>query len=302
MKKLILRINIILLFSLFSLILTSCNIVKVMFTTEVESFENEITLSCDANIRDYLPYEEVPNFTFTFDGKINITKNRQGEFECIFYGNDDFFISRLVKSLINEYQEKGEDRVKTTLTKSEKDAEVWMNRRDGDIDEKVYLKVKDEAVYNEISYILLDNGLILSINYARFIDSDNVTYYKWQTSESIRMVLHYPFMITTDTTKVRNKINSSKSFAFLPLPLGVTYKFDTTTKRLSKLLEDDKFLESDYYTYKYVNDYETDYENYKDYYIKYFNGRMIDDNFVITHFGIDFKIEFNNDNFVISLW
>ena len=249
---------------------TGCNIIKVIFKTDTVSVENEITLSPDSIILDYLPYEEVPTFTLTFDGTINVTKNKQGDFECVFYNNDDFFISRLIKSLLNEYLEKGEDRVKTVLIKSEKDAEVWMNRRDDDIDEKVYLKVKDETVYNEISYILLDNGLILSINYARFIDSDNVTYYKWQTSESIRMVLHYPFMITTNTSKVPNKINSSKSFAFLPLPLGVTYSFDTTTKRLSRLLDDDKFLESDYYTYRYVNNYEEDHDNYVNYYEKYF--------------------------------
>ena len=93
-----------------------------------------------------------------------------------------------------------------------------MNRRDSEVDEKVYLKVKDEKVYNEIAHILLDDGLILSINYARFIDSDNVTYYKWQTTESIRMVLHYPFMITNKTDKVPNKINYNKSFCFIPLP------------------------------------------------------------------------------------
>ena len=184
---------------------------------------------------------------------------------------------------------------------NDKDAEVWMNRREDDINEKVYLKVKDETVYNEIVYILLDNGLILSINYARFIDSDNVTYYKWQKTESIRMVLHYPFMITDKVDEYPNKINNNKSFVFIPLPLGVTYSFDTTTKRLVKLLSNDKFLESSYYTYKYVNSYEEDHDNFISFYQKYYNGRYINDEFVVTNFGIDFKIKFNKDNFVITL-
>ena len=282
--------------------LTSCKLLRVMFETETISCEGEITLSPDSVILDYLPYDEVPSYTLTFDGTVNITKNRQGEFECIFHNNDDFFISRLVKQLINDYLEKDSDRVKIVLLKEEHDAEVWMNRRDSEVDEKVYLKVKDEKVYNEIAHILLDNGLILSINYARFIDSDNVTYYKWQTTESIRMVLHYPFMITNKTDKVPNKINYNKSFCFIPLPLGVTYQFDTTTKRLERLLEDDKFLESDYYTYRYVNNYEEDYLNYISYYTKYFNGRNIDSDFVITHLGIDFKVTFNEKNFVIELY
>ncbi len=68
--------------------------------------------------------------------------------------------------------------------------------------EKVYLKVIDGNMSNEIAYITLDNGLQLTINYLKFQveqeDKSIKTYYSWQYSESIRMILYYPLMVVKD--------------------------------------------------------------------------------------------------------
>ena len=227
---------------------------KEMFQVEVQEMDGVVHLECDNDILDYFPYEEIPSFDFTFEGKVNITVNRQGEYECIFTKNDDFFVSKIIKELIDHYKGIDEDRVYTYVLSTDKTNETWLNIRDEGKDEKAYFKVLNGEIYNEYTYILLDNGLILSISYARFVDENNQTYYKWMNTESIRMVLHYPFMITTDIEKVPNKNGSNKSFVLLALPLGVTYSFDLTTKRLERLLSDDKFLEDTYYSYRYLND------------------------------------------------
>lgn len=283
------------------LFLTSCSYLRDMFEVKVVSCDGKITLSCPEDIVNYFPYEELPSFDITFDGSINITKERQGVNECIFTKNDDLKVSVIIKSLINKYLELDSNRVKTVLISTDRESETWMNYREDGRDEKIYFKVMDSAVYNEIVYILLENGLILSINYARFVDEDNVTYYRWQKTQSIRVVLHYPFKITTDTTKVPNKLSSNKSFILLSLPLGVTYSFDTTTKRLEKLLEDDKFLEDTYYTYQYVNNYETDHDDIVNYYITYFSGRIVNDTLYYSYLGYDYSIEFLEKYFVIRL-
>lgn len=287
-------------FLLMIIILLSLSCVfKEMFSVNVMEMDGVIHLSIDERIIDYFPYEEIPSYDLTFDGKVNITENRQGAYECIFTKNDDFFVSNIIKDLIEKYKKLDEARVYTAVISIEDTNETWMNLRDEKRDEKVYLKVTDGAIYNEITYILLENGLILSVNYARFVDDNNVTYYKWQKTESIRMVLHYPFMITNNIAKVSNKNGSSKSFVLLALPLGVTYSFDLTTKRLEKLLEDDKFLEDTYYSYRYRTD--TGKDDVINFYTTYFNGHVDGDNLLFDYLGINFKVSFNESYFIINL-
>ena len=183
------------LFLIFCLIFLSGCSCNEIFSFSVTPVENGITLTYDQDIITHLAYEniELPSYTIEFDGTLNITENRQGEFECIFAQNDDFTVSKLVANIIDEYKEKG--RVSFREISKDEEMETWMNLRNETQDEKIYLQVKDGIIYNEIAYITLENGLQLTINYARFTDKDNNLYYRWQKTESIRFVLHYPLMV-----------------------------------------------------------------------------------------------------------
>lgn len=285
MKKILLFILIL----SFSLLFISCNI----FKTEVVEYENEIKLTFDQDLSGHLAYDEdtLPSYTITFDGKVNITKQRTGAYECIFSNNDDFFVSKIVEKIINEYQEK--NRVSFYLQSEENTSETWMNRRDETTDEKVYIKVKDSKIYNEMAYITLENGLQLTINYARFVDSDtNLTYYRWQKRESIRIFLHYPLMVIDQ--------NDERKFVFIAIPNQVRLKFDTTTKQVKDLLQKDKFTTSDWYTYDYQHSYDEDYNNYVNYYVDNFNGRFSGEDFLFDYLGYTFKVNFKQENFVIA--
>ena len=285
MKKIL-----ILVFSIYiSFIMASCNIFKV----EVVEYVNEIPLSYDSKLVGHLAYneEDIPSFTLKFEGKVNITKQRTGEYECIFTKNDDFFISNIVMNLLDEYTEKG--RASFYTQKIEETNETWMNRRDEVTDEKIYIKVKDGKIYNELAYITLENGLQLTINYAKFVDQEtNITYYRWQKTESIRMFLHYPLMVIDK--------DDERQFVFIAIPNQVRLKFDTTTKQVKDLLAKDKFTTSEWYTYDYQHSYEEDLDNYKNYYIDNFNGRTENNEFLFDYLGYTFKIDFNENNFVIS--
>lgn len=268
-----------------------------MFSFPTVAMENEILLTYDQDLKEYLGYEtselnNLPNYKLTFPGVLNISKTRQGEFECVFTKNDDFTVSRIISEIIEEYR--GKNRIAFREISVDNVMETWMNLRTEDRDEKIYLQVKDGKIYNEHAYIVLENGLRLSMNYARFVDKDNNVYYRWQKTESIRLVLHYSIMVI--------KENNQKKFVFFVLPNEVTNKFDTTTKNINDLINKDKFLEAEWYTFNYAHSYEEDYQNYLNYYKDNFNGRFINDDFVYTYLGYDFKVLFNENSFTISLY
>ena len=264
------RVLLITLFFLMSCALVSCN----LFKTEVVEYENEIKLSYDSDLNGHLAYNDtiLPSYTIKFDGKVNITKQRTGEYECIFSKNDDFFVSNIIGDIIEEYKEKG--RISFYTQSEENTSETWMNCRNAEEDTKIYIKVKDSKIINEICYITLENGLQLTINYARFTDSDtNITYYRWQKTQSIRVFLHYPLMVIDK--------DDERKFVFIAVPNQVRLKFDTTTKQVKDLLSKDKFTTSEWYTYDYCNSYNEDYNNYVKYYEDNFNGRFVGEDFYL---------------------
>lgn len=289
----IFRILLILLLSFFVINCDSdCALVKLF---EVETVENvgKFTLTIDEDVIKYLNTNEIPSYTLTFDGTINSSKYNGGNFEIAFYNNDDFFISELVKKVIDEYTIK--NRVSYKIISTDSDAQTWLNKKAGESSEKEYIKVKDNKITNEIAYISLENGLQLSINYARFSDFEGNVYYKWQKTEGIRFVLHYPLMVYYNEEKACNEV------VVMPLPNGVIYYFDTTTKDIDSLIKNDKYLEEEYYEFGYVNSYEEDYESIINYYINDCNGKVNDDYVECEFMENKFKITFTEESFKIKL-
>lgn len=268
---------------------TGCGLFKEMFNVKLVDNEGIIILDIEEEYKKYFPYE-VPRYELTFDGIIHTTENRTTTREVIFTKNDDFKLSKILSEMFEKYKE-----TSTFITseyKVHKEAETYLisyeNKTDG---EKVYMKVLDKKVYDEVSYMNIENGLIISINYAKIIDEDNNVYYRWQNSESIRMILHYPMMVTENN-------EGQTMFLLLPLPAGIFYGFDTTTKDLNTILTKDKFKnDPSYYTYDYTNGW--DEESVKNFYIENHNGREEGGVFLVDYFGYTFKIEFTGKTFTL---
>lgn len=261
----------------------------------VETVENDgsFTLTIDEDVLKYLNTTDIPNYTCTFDGVLKSSKYRTGEFEIAFYDNDDFFLSKIIENLINEYKEK--NRVSFKSISSDNETESWMNRKQDDVNEKEYIKIKDNKIYNEIVYISLENGLQLSINYARFSDFEGNTYYRWQKTEGIRFVLHYPLMVYHNEEHDRNEV------VVMPLPNGVIYYFDTTTKQIDALLKNDKYLKEEYYKFGYVNSYEKDYDNIVNYYLTDARGVKTSEGIECEFMSNKFLVTFAEDSFSLKL-
>ena len=291
---------------LISLFTSGCG----FFETELQEIEDEITLTIKEDFVEYLGYEKenIPTYTFKFDGKINITLRNTGPNEIIFSGNDDFRISNMVEEFLKYHEENGIISYRTLNV--QKKYETHLNKRtvleDGTVKtERVYLKVTDGDLYNEIAYITLENGLQLTMNFCRFegeIDGVKKTYYAWQYSESIRMILYYPLMVVNDK-------NGERKILIVALPNKVINKIEPRYD-LKGLMTKDTYLDSSYYTYPYPDfDEETsssDYdatesiENIKNYYIDKFNGRYEGEDFVYTYLGYDFKVTFEKTSFIIT--
>lgn len=276
-----------LLLSLFLTILFSgCK----LFETKIVTYDSELTLQMVEEYKVYFPYT-LPTFKLEFDGSVNTTEQRTGPYEVVFTQNDDFFVSDILSDLFAEYEAKGDLLIYNIGTDDE--AETWMNTYDEQGNhKKEYIKVLDNKIYNEIAYMTLDNGLILSVNYAKIIDWNNNVYYRWQKTESIRMIIHYPLMVTENN-------NNETMFLLLPLPAGVIKKFDTTTKSLETITSKDKFKnDMSYYTYDYISIWNKD--TVKEYYINRFNGREENGTFIIDYFGYQFSVQFNENNFILK--
>ncbi len=267
-----------------------------IFKVETEENIGNFTLSIDSDVIEYLNTDELPTFTLNYEGTLYSGKNRTGEYEIAFYNNDDLKLSKIIEKLIQEYEDK--NRVVYRLKETKTEAETWINIDTKEGKEKDYIKVKDGKLYNEIAYISLENGLCLSMNYARFKDYENNTYYRWEKTEGIRMVLHYPLMV------YYNEENQRNEFVVMPIPNGTIINFDTTTKKVSALLKDDKFIDESYYTYSYFDDTKTFEENKQivtDYYLNNTEATETSEGIECKFLGNKFLITLNENNFKISL-
>lgn len=267
-----------------------------IFKVETEENIGSFTLSIDSDVIEYLNTDELPTYTLNYEGTLYSGKNRTGEYEIAFYNNDDLKLSKIIEKLIQEYEDK--NRVVYRLKETKTEAETWINIDTKEGKEKDYIKVKDGKLYNEIAYISLENGLCLSMNYARFKDYENNTYYRWEKTEGIRMVLHYPLMV------YYNEENQRNEFVVMPIPNGTIINFDTTTKKVSALLKDDKFIDESYYTYSYFDDTKTVEENKQivtDYYLNNTEATETSEGIECKFLGNKFLITLNENNFKISL-
>lgn len=300
----------IILIFIFLFVFTACG--KI----EVDINNNSFTLEFPKESLEYLPYDEIPNFTFNFEGVIRTLKGDTHSDiflsnQKTFKKNDDFLTSEIIEKFINEYLEK--DRIMFRVSKFEKQFETRMNKLEVDSngEEKLVsqiMKVKEGEVYNEIAHVSLENGLMLTLDYRRFVsdfEGEEKTYYSWTYASSIRMVLHYAFLIDVDS-------NNKKTLYILTLPPKVTYELGLNVKHpINRMLEKEFYLNENFKMFYYPDyldakeeerelDVEDNINQVKSYYERDFNGRFENDIYMFTYLGYDFKIDFDDKYFVIN--
>lgn len=281
---------------LFLLIFTICLV--GCFGSSTVPNENSITLSLDDDFASVVNLEEIPSFTFEFEGTLNTNKNVTKNNYTIFSNNEDIILSDALNKLFEKYKDRmyvdviGSDEVSTTLFSTlDQFGKV----------ENVEYTPDDKKVYEETAYISLENGLKLSIDYRRFVYNGE-NYYTWKYTSSITMYLYYPMMAV--------KKDMMNEIVLISLPNRITFSVGPTLK-LSSILNQSSYIDSPecvYYTFKYLPDLDENGNELPidvkqqyviDYYVNDMNGTYDEENKIIyySYLGNNFKVELYDANF-----
>lgn len=262
------------------------------FKNEVVPNEGKVKLYLSEEYTKYMPYdaEEIPSFTFSFEGSYNTIKYVSKSFYAVFATNDDTLLSKDIAKLLEQYK----DQVEYVVQGEATEAMTRINTMENGKQVAHKYPVDDQKVIDETAFITLDNGLKLTIDYRRFV-SDGVTYYAWRYSMNLAMHLYYPFMVIEE--------NNNKELLLLTLPNKIRYQVGTTLD-IERVMGDKKgqYLEEDRYAFDYLDeDSLTLKQKYvKDYYINGYDGEMIGDELYFNYLGIRYKIKFTDSKFYIS--
>ena len=272
---------------------------------EVEANIGSITLKFPDEYLKYVPYEEIPNFVFEFEGTINTITGVTLSNSTIFSNNDDFILSDIISNLLKTYEEK--DRLSFRLIEKEEKYETKMNTLEADekgvLKHKSHvLKVEAGEVFEEIALIDLENGLTLSIYYRRFVsnfEGELKTYYAWSYRTLMEMVLHYPVILHLNE-------KNEKEFLIVPLPTNVNAHISVARQLPFEKLLDDEYFEERFRRFNYPDysedpsdnnefDLEENIKKVKDYYIRDFQGKEENGIFTFSYLGINYKLIFENE-------
>jgi hypothetical protein len=278
---------------------------------QVSPNENEIIFHFPTEYLHLLPYEEVPDYHLTFTGIVNTIDAATTTNKKVLGKNDDFIISKLLADLFAYYQDL--DRVETRILLTSEVYETRMNILEIDDEGEPYqksqiLKVENGILYEEIAYILLENGLTLTFEYRRFetmIDSVKTMMYCWKYTTPLNVVLHYPLII------VDNSLDE-KQFLIVPLPLQSVYHMGLNDKiPLQTFIDKDEFSKPLYRRFYYPDfnddprsdlpfDLEANILKVKQYYVTYHQGRQESDLFIFEYLGKQFNVTFYDEDFEIQ--
>lgn len=246
--------------------------------------EGSVTLDLSENYKEYIHYDNIPNFVFNFDGTLNTIKNVNKSYYTVFSNNEDIILSDALKELFAMYPDTiyridNVDKVKTRYFTTIKNGKV----------ENISMPCDNDEVYDEVAFVPLNNGLKLTIDYCRFV-SDGITYYTWRYSASIAMFLYYPIM--------RIKNNGSDELVLLTLPNGISIHVSPELK-LSNVMNKDDYLKDQYYTFEY---YQKDNIDKKEYVWAYYEGYNLSersDGFTFDYLNNRFSVELRENDFII---
>lgn len=271
------------------ILLVSVAMLSGCFKNKVSPNEGKIVLYLSEDYTQYMPYEDVPSFTFTFDGVYNTIMYVSKSFYSVFATNDDTLLSQDIAKILEKYQ----DRVDYVIESEANESWTRINTMENGKQVAHKYDVDNQKVINETAFIALENGLKLSIDYRRFI-SKGVTYYTWRYTSNLAMHLYYPFMVI--------KENDQKELLLITLPNRIKYQVGTTLD-IKKVMADDKYLIDSMYTFSYLEDQNTIQEKQQyviDYYINEFNGEFKNNELYFNFLGIRYKLVLNDNNFVMK--
>lgn len=296
MKKVLLSLLLIL-----TILLTGCfGDANSIFGNSVNPNQDKIVFTIEDDFASFLVGDEIPTFTFEFDGNLNTVKNVNKKFYTSFTKNEDKILSDALTNLFEKYKDNiyfdtiGSDEVQTTLFSTLDQYGNVVN---------VEYEPDDKKVYEETAYISLENGLKLTVDYRRFTYNGK-TYYSWKYTAAITMYLYYPCMVIEGAEG-----SLTNNLVLISLPNRVTFKVGPN-QRLDTLINSKTYIDDEdciYYTFNYLESDDKDVtltldqkQQYViDYYINEMNGSYDENTKTISYsyLGNNFTVELLENNF-----
>lgn len=285
--------------------LTACS-------NNVEANEGEIEFSFPEEYLQYTPYSEVPGFKLEFSETLYTITTVPLPNSRILSTNDDFYLSEVLSELFRTY--KDNNRLVVRLINTDTMFETRLNRlvtnKKGNlVHEKEIVRVKNGEIFNEIAHLILENGLMLTIDYRRFIgivEGEELEFFSWRYMAPINVVLQYPLIM--------EKIAGENKFLIVPLPAKVIYHIGVSRQLpLDKLVVDDKYLEANFRRFHYPNysddpreseefDLDANINLVKEFYLDFYNGELTTSNEIkFSYLDFLFLVSFSEEYFEINI-
>jgi len=256
-----------------------------------------LTLSIRDEYAEQMHYDELPIFTFEFEGTIYTSDNTPQPYYVIFRGNNDFHLSEQISKLFDKYA----DRMEVVVIETKESTTERLNNRDEEGEAiPEFLATDDGKRYYEVAFIELENGMKLSLDYRRFV-SGGKNYYVWRYESNISMTLYYPLMVVENF--------GEKEIVLLTIPNRISYQVGPQLKIVNIMKDPDYLLDAKYtLSYELYSPQEDAIDNRTtaekqqyviDYYINDCGGEFVSEDIYFTYLGNNFSVVLLEDYFTI---
>ncbi len=262
-----------------TLSLTSC-------TNKYEVMENGVTITVSKELQKYMVQKSLPTLHFDYDN-VRVMKESDGA-AYYFVQNDQYELSDHFLEHLKRYNQ---DQI-FIIAESDQtydDGKAKFDGKDLPLDEK--LEDGSEQKYSkEYQIVTVDNdGSRYSYQFRTFV-SNNKRYFIYRYTSNIGISLEQSLMVIDGEEE--NKL------VLVPLPYDTTYQVSPVNIELKSLIKKDTYVDERYSKYPYPNmlkdlTEEEKINKIKDWYIKYCNGEIINNELHIEYYGAKFKVLFS---------
>lgn len=265
-----------------SLTLTSC---KCRLTNDYKVMPEGVDITVKEEFLNHmLRKDTVPVIHFDYNN-VRISENLSDNSIVYFVQNDQLALSDAFGKHLSQYTPN--QLIEARVVERDEKGKAILGKDRYPIDEGT-------KSLEKIVIATRSDGTRVSYSYRTFTSGGKV-YYAYTYIENMSIALEMPFMTVIDS--------NVRKLVLLPLPYDTKYIVGGRNLDVEKIITKDEYLnttEENFYIFNYspyLQSITTDKDELinlvKDWYIKYCNGHVEDDQFVIEYLGVKFSINFD---------
>lgn len=265
-----------------SLTLTSC---KCRLTNKYKVMPNGVDITVKEEFLNHmLRKDTVPVIHFDYNN-VRISEDLSDNSIVYFVQNDQLALSDAFAQHLSQYTT--DQLIEARVVERDEKGKAILGKEKYPIDEGT-------KSLEKIVIATRNDGTRVSYSYRTFTSGGKV-YYAYTYIENMSIALEMSFMTVID--------NNVRKLVLLPLPYDTKYIVGGRNLDVEKVITKDEYLnttEENFYIFNYspyLQSITTDKDELislvKDWYIKYCNGHIENDQFVIEYLGVKFSVNFD---------